>query len=599
LLQASTGQAEPARIQVTFQPDCYRTASNAPCERQNKDRLDPGPQIAVWIESATGSRFIDTILVTNLTAVFGIGNRVGYWALPSGPKFPYGKRVMALPVWAHRRGKLYENLVNQAGVNQEFSIGGLEPFSSPEPYFCRPLEAAEVVDAISCPTPMFDSAKGRFFDPLKDLALEHRDERGNPFPYVPPAKSHYPPRNELRSFTVNDCDDLSEREGCPIAARRFADINDLDAVAASTPPYGRPYTRTWFVPEQVPDGDYLLFLEVNKEYDTNSSHAYAARADHLLEGFGILTNFGQPSVVFRVPFRLDRTRTTQAAVTSINGYGDWDGASGTLHAPDRTISDSYGSGTGRLMVISQPALVGSRPLLGRVHVLAGPLGPDAGGAMEPIDAGSGAEPGPSRDAAAEAGRAVACPQPLSVQIPAIDVPTVAAERAELVLLEPSGPDWEMVSEYEGRYWNEIEMSEDAFQQGTPLAVIPRTGPGRRISVAIPNLKERSRYTVGVRAVGNCLATPVSFASFETPPREFKQLSGCFIATAAWGAWSPQSLQRLRRARDWLRTRSLAVALLDEIYAQSSPPTAAALAISPPARAAVRSALRALFTLFGD
>lgn len=373
-LIATPAGAETRRVRITFQPDCFRADLAAPCDgARDKNRLDPGPQIAVWLESGDGGRFVDTILVTNLTAAFGIGNRVGFWRLPSGPKFPYGKRVMALPVWAHRRGRLYDTLVNQAGAQQELSVGGLEPFSSPEPYFCRPLEPIEVVDAISCPTPMFQSAKGRFFDPVRDLAAEHLDERGDPRDYVPPAKSYYPPRNELRSFTVNDCDDTSEREDCPIAARRFAETNDLDAVAAPTPPYGRPFSRTWTVPDELADGDYALLLEVSKEYDTNRAHMHAARPDRLLEGFGIMTNLGQPSVVFRVPFRLDGTRVSQASATAMAGYGDWTGATGVMHPPDRTISESPGSGVGRLLAIAQPAVAGTAPIVARIHVLAGPL----------------------------------------------------------------------------------------------------------------------------------------------------------------------------------------------------------------------------------
>ena len=46
-------------------------------------------------------------MVTNATSGRGIGNRPGRWDFLSGPLFPYGKRVMALPIWAHARGKTY------------------------------------------------------------------------------------------------------------------------------------------------------------------------------------------------------------------------------------------------------------------------------------------------------------------------------------------------------------------------------------------------------------------------------------------------------------------------------------------------------------
>ena len=53
-----------------------------------------------------GTTFIDTLVVTNGVALYGIGNRPGRWDFRSGPRFPYGRRIMALPVWAHRRGVL-------------------------------------------------------------------------------------------------------------------------------------------------------------------------------------------------------------------------------------------------------------------------------------------------------------------------------------------------------------------------------------------------------------------------------------------------------------------------------------------------------------
>src|SRR5437868_7576206 len=95
--------AQPAGVRVlyVFQPDCFRSSLSAACDKRKTGmRLDLGPQIAVWVESADGHRFIDTLLVTNATALRGIGNRPGHWSLPSSPKFPYGKRVMALPIWA-------------------------------------------------------------------------------------------------------------------------------------------------------------------------------------------------------------------------------------------------------------------------------------------------------------------------------------------------------------------------------------------------------------------------------------------------------------------------------------------------------------------
>jgi hypothetical protein len=97
-------------LRYDFQPDCYRDAGRDACAR-SVDRLDLGPQIAVWLESADRTRFVDTLMVTNMTAARGIGNRPGIWNFLSGPLFPYGKRRMALPIWAHARGELYDTVV--------------------------------------------------------------------------------------------------------------------------------------------------------------------------------------------------------------------------------------------------------------------------------------------------------------------------------------------------------------------------------------------------------------------------------------------------------------------------------------------------------
>src|SRR5213595_2416903 len=93
--------AAPLILRYSFQPECLRKAPGAPCDTPKASkRLDLGPQIAVWLEKADGS-FVDTLMVTNATAVRGIGNRQGFWQFPSNWHFPYGKRKMVLPVWAH------------------------------------------------------------------------------------------------------------------------------------------------------------------------------------------------------------------------------------------------------------------------------------------------------------------------------------------------------------------------------------------------------------------------------------------------------------------------------------------------------------------
>src|ERR1044071_5512937 len=66
---------------------------------------------------------------------------------------------MVLPVWAHKRNKLYDRIVFQDC--RENSLGWHESISSTEPYYCRPLTPAEnSVDAVTCPTTRFSTDKG-------------------------------------------------------------------------------------------------------------------------------------------------------------------------------------------------------------------------------------------------------------------------------------------------------------------------------------------------------------------------------------------------------------------------------------------------------
>ena len=60
-------------LDYTFQPDCFRAAGDASCVF-DKTHPDLGPQIAVWLESADGTMFVDTLMVTNAVPT-GVGAR--------------------------------------------------------------------------------------------------------------------------------------------------------------------------------------------------------------------------------------------------------------------------------------------------------------------------------------------------------------------------------------------------------------------------------------------------------------------------------------------------------------------------------------------
>jgi hypothetical protein len=547
--------AAPLVLRYSFQPECLRKGSQAPCDTPKASkRLDLGPQIAVWLEKADGS-FVDTLMVTNATAVRGIGNRPGYWKFPSNWHFPYGKRKMVLPVWAHARGKTYNTLIiqddNGSGVAGEMALGFHEQVSTPDPYYClsfRPATWVFEVDAISCPTGMFNSAKGRF-DPDQP-------------------KSWYPPRNDLTTFGPNDCD-IIPRAGnqCPnTSARHFADVNDLDAVASATPPYGAPLSATWAVPDDLPEGPYVLAVEVNKEFDGNASHMYEAFLDTTLPDNALRDNIGQPSVVWKVPFQLDRKTASQAAVTTISGYGDWDGETGTLHAPDSTISDTPGSGAGRLLTFTRPAIGGGSPVQGRVHLnTVVPLGPDACASLPPDNG-------------------------LVNGLKVLEV-TEKDARVEFIEAHDRGKP---VEQYEIRYLVGSSMTLEQFLQATPAPVVDPGTPGTPVSLMLTELKPNLTYTVGVRVRGGCVKDgPLAEATFTTRTPSYKQLSGCFVATAAYGSALEPQVMALRRVRDQARERSGFAAVTVGLYERSSPPLAGVLRGSEAGRAAVRMALSPL------
>src|SRR3954463_8458337 len=72
-------------------------------------RFNPGApnlQIVVWVEDMNG-KYIDTPYITRLTGQFGLGNRPGTPLLKTDFRWPYGRREMVAPIWAHRRDHHY------------------------------------------------------------------------------------------------------------------------------------------------------------------------------------------------------------------------------------------------------------------------------------------------------------------------------------------------------------------------------------------------------------------------------------------------------------------------------------------------------------
>lgn len=553
-------------LAYSFQPDCYHPNGGAACG-QTLEHLDFGPQIAVWLETADHA-LVDTIMVTSLTATRGIGNRPGVWNFRSGPKFPYGKRWMSLPLWAYARGQLFDVAFMQDDL--ETWMGFHEATSSRETYFCRPVNPSEInlaVDVVTCPSQNFNSAKGK---------LE------------PTTKSYYPPRNDLTMFTNNDCDMIGDTlPGCHVSAMDYGRLNVLDAVAAATPPYGQRYERTWPIPPALAAGDYAVVVEVNKEFDTNASHKHPAYQDPNLPSYGVDGNFGQPSVLYRVPVHL-ASAPVAASSSQIVGYSSWTADApldGTLLPRDSTISTTVpGSGEMRLLAFDGPGGTG------RVHVAVQGcppvMCPDAGCDGGSLDAA--APDASAADGSTQPPPVVCDPlPPVPGMVSALIAVNTDATSASFSFLNASASG-QTVASYDIRYRIGAFADDDDFMSADPGPNVSPAAPDEPGVVKVDNLKPATSYVLGIRSVDHCLQrSKIAVVSFQTTSQKFTQLSGCFVATAAYGSALEPHVAALRHARDRLRPVSPLFAAATDLYYRSGPAAAAVVGQSAVARGLAR------------
>jgi hypothetical protein len=503
------------------------------------------PQIAVWVTDGSG-KFIADVFVTRTVGLLGLGNRPGNALLKSDFRWPYGRRPMALPIWAYGRGKTY-GFIAMGGrcspacppdftsdpSDDDNTVAYHGPVSSDEPFFCSPsgkrIQRENDVDVVSCASSFFGS-KGW---------------------YVPGRISAYPPRADLRAMGGNDHPDVL----------RFARDNDVAVVSGATPPTGRVLDNPirWLPPDNL-QGDFSLNVEVNTEADFNASWPPGKNMDEPHKEWNHLGHhfIGQPSILYKVPFRLDGTcRVTTA--TEYAGYGDWKGESGMVHPPDSSISsNASGSGADRLKLVS-----------------------DENGAWRvKVTLGS-----------CDVGR---CATPAAPQAMDLSETTDATLTVRFQI-----PPGEPITQLQVKYQPGAPITPETFDRAMPVPS-PNLGvPGAVVKTQIVGLQPQTKYYVAARAL-NCCGTPSPLLTGEaiTQNGQFVTLSGCFIATAAHGSDMAPAVTTLRRFRDrHLLSHPIGQIAVASYYA-ISPALANVIRANAPLRALSRSALAPLAEFAG-
>jgi hypothetical protein len=514
-------------VEVNFTPQGFPARNG---------RTELSPQIAVWVEQPSGQWQAD-LYVTRSVGLYGLGNRPGQALLKSDYRWPYARRPMALPIWAYRRGKTYGYIAmggkceptcpvdfQGSPSDDDKTIAYHGPVSSTEPYYCSPsgwrTQKMGNVDVVSCASAFYGS-KGY---------------------YVPGKTSVYPPRADLTVTGASDSPDVA----------KFARDNDVAAISAATPANGSPVDPIrWFTTSAVPDGDYNLMVEVNIESDFNASWASgkAMAEPHSEWNYLGKDPFGQPSILYKIPFRLDMAGRI-ATSREYAGYGDWQGNSGTINPPDSTISAAGGSGADRLKINTD----GTGDWRVKVSVT-------------PCDPGM-------------------CDMPLTPT--SLDLSQSTDSTLTVQFKVPDGPQ---AGAYRVRYSDSAPITEANYMNASPGPSTNLGRPGDLVSAQITGLRPKTHYYVAVRPESRCgaLGTLLN-AETTTSSASFATLSGCFIATAAYGAeWEPE-VAMLRHFRDqYLLDNPLGQAAVASYYTMS-PSLASLIAGHEPLRQLAQRAL---------
>ena len=485
--------------------------------------------------------FVDTLMVTNMTAARGIGNRPGVSNFLSGPLFPYGKRSMALPIWAHARGKLYDTVVMQDG--RETWLGFHESLSSGEPYYCRPLRAQEInVDAITCPT-RFTSAKGKL-----DSSTT----------------SYYPPRNDLTTFSNGDCDMIGGvYPGCAASATELR--------GAERSRCGR-------------GGDAALRRAVHGHVD-NPDDASRRRLRAARRGEQGIRQQRRPHPPVVHGSAALRLRAHEQLRPAFGGL-------------PRADSHRHGAGSGRR---------GHHVADCRIQRLDGRQRRDQRARRDHLDRRSRiGRRAPARDLDRRRHRPGARPGAAL----RIDDGMHAAAACARHRVRGRGRQGRAHRHVGGRHLQERGVRRRlAPSRATRFATAKATHDGRGVRGSDPRAPGHARRAWldrdadpdwaqardplrGRGARGRHLRADVAARAgrLRDTATPFKQIEGCFVATAAWGSALASQVEALRRARDHARSGNAMAAVAVDLYYRAGPPAAAVLRRSDTARAAVRMLL---------
>jgi hypothetical protein len=506
-------------------------------------------QTVVWVEKADGT-YVGTAYITAKTGHYGMGNRPGRMDFNSGPPpnpamgiddmWPYGRRTTTFPVWAHRHGHTFPAVVFQDGFEDNLSHSIHISSRETMPPYCRPVS----FDG----NPQCWDEKDKVIWDTGSCATTVMTDKGKLSPTI---TSLYPPRADLVRDVFYDSPDVT----------MFAQLNVFDSVSRATPAGGTPTEASWSLPASADAGDYVIYVETSKAWDFNGTYNQASYPPPMVSYSSCgLPYRGQPSVVYRVPITVGNDVVT-ASSTDYVGYGDPGGDTGTLHAPDSTITiDTPGSGALRLQLVSDNGMY-------RVRVVSTPqddfVPPAAIAGLEAIE--------------------------------------VTGYTATLSFVEP-GDDGVVgrTGRYEVRMRASVPLTAENFAASTLVTTsLSPVAPGNVGTFELSGLLPETEYWIGIRAVDDCdNPGPIEILRFTTPEQIATEVDACFVATAAYGSVLAGEVGMLRRVRDTVLARSVLGELAIETYYTFGPAVAGAVRESELLRASARAVLEPLVRFVG-